>query len=109
MDSALRRARERATEARRRRIQLFPPERSNVFPKDSTGRPPIVVKGMHGMGDCLHQRGILPQLAERYEIWLETSWPLIYWDMPELKLLKRGTKLRTQMKNAERERGSFVK
>lgn len=73
------------------------------------GVRPLLIHGMHGCGDNLHQRAIIPQLAARGEVWLETSWPSIYWDMPELKLLAKGTTLRTQSKNIERERDRFTK
>lgn len=63
---------------------------------------------MHGCGDNFHQRAIIRQLAERNDIWLETSWPSIYWDMPELKLMPKGTNLRTQLKNISRESSRFT-
>jgi len=63
---------------------------------------------MHGLGDNLHQRSVVRELAKEYEVWLETSWPCIYWDMPEVKLLGRGTSLRTQLKNQQRESASFT-
>src|SRR5690606_22535876 len=66
-------------------------------------------QGMHGPGDCLHQRGILRQFVERHdEIWLETSWPQVYHDMPTVRCVAKGTTLRTQLKNIERCRGQFV-
>ena len=68
---------------------------------------PLIVAGMQGMGDCLHQRAVVRQLASRFDVWLETSWPLIYWDMPEVHLLASNTTLRTQQKNVARERGQF--
>lgn len=68
----------------------------------------LIVQGMHGMGDCLHQRSVVRELSARFDVWLETSWPLVYWDMPDLKLIGRGTTLRTQLKNARRESGAFT-
>ena len=76
---------------------------STVYPPGTV----LNVIGMHGMGDCLHQRAIIRQLLERYSVYLETSWPLIYWDMPQLRMMARGTTLRTQMKNATREASKF--
>jgi len=63
---------------------------------------------MQGMGDCLHQRAVIRELQKSHDVWLETSWPAIYWDMPEVRLLPSGTTLRTQRKNIERERGQFT-
>lgn len=66
---------------------------------------PLVVHGMHGMGDNLHQRAILRELMQTREVWLETPWPSIYHDLigPRLHLMTKGSTLRTQAKNAARE------
>ena len=67
----------------------------------------LLLHGMHGMGDNIHQRAIIRRLMLRYErIILETSWPCIYHDLPVTFLFK-GTNLRTQSKNALRERDKF--
>ena len=69
---------------------------------------PLYIVGMHGLGDCLHQRAIIRQLRKRYsKIYLETSWPQIYHDMPDIRLVNRGTSLRTQTKNATANLGLF--
>src|SRR5512144_2511893 len=80
----------------------------------STQRQPavssVVIHGMHGMGDNLHQRAIVRQLLERYDVvYLETPWPCIYHDLrgPRLRLIRKPTTLRTQAKNEERERQSY--
>lgn len=57
---------------------------------------------MHGLGDNLHQRAFIRQYLEDYNVYLETSWPQVYWDFPELKFISKGTRLRTQLKNQER-------
>lgn len=107
MEATVQRARARANAARRARLELLPVKRapllSDVYPEGSS----LVVKGMHGLGDCLHQRAIVKYLATRFDLWLETSWPLVYWDVPGVKLLARGTNLRTQKKNAAREEKHF--
>ena len=66
----------------------------------------LYVVGMHGLGDNLHQRGVLRQVEG--DIWLETSWPSVYHDMPNVRCVKKGTRLRTQLKNAERQADRFV-
>lgn len=62
---------------------------------------------MHGLGDNIHQRAIMNKLRPHYDIWLETSWPVIYHDMPDVKLLKKSSGLRTQTKNSDRENHRF--
>lgn len=62
---------------------------------------PVYVKGMHGLGDNLHQRAIMRELSKQYVVYLETSWPQVYFDMPNVRCVRRLTTLRTQTKNAE--------
>lgn len=68
-------------------------------------KPFLRLQGMHGMGDCLHQRAVLRQLMQRYDVALETSWPAMYHDLMAegLKVTRRPVGLRTQTKNAARE------
>lgn len=70
---------------------------------------PLLVQGMHGLGDNLHQRAVVRQLMERREVWLETPWPSVYHDLTAagLRLVNKGSGLRTQAKNAAREAGLF--
>lgn len=70
---------------------------------------PIVVVGMHGLGDNLHQRSVVRHMVMTREVWLETPWPCVYHDLvgERLKLTSRGSTLRTQAKNAAREAGKF--
>lgn len=72
-------------------------------------KPPLLVHGHHGMGDNLHQRAFVRQLMATHEVWLESSWASLYYDLVAdgLKLLPKSTRLRTQAKNLERERGLF--
>lgn len=67
-------------------------------------KSPLLVHGMHGMGDNLHQRAIIRQLMQTHDVWLETSWASLYHDMiaDGLKLRRRHVALRTQTKNANR-------
>jgi hypothetical protein len=65
-------------------------------------KPTLLVQGMHGMGDSLHQRAVVRQLMKDNDIYLETSWPSIYHDL-DIKLVKKAVALRTQTKNAARE------
>lgn len=63
------------------------------------------IQGMHGMGDCLHQRAVLRQLMRAHDVTLETSWPAMYHDLMAegLRVTRRHVALRTQTKNASRE------
>jgi len=71
--------------------------------------PPLHIQGMHGMGDCLHQRAVIRQLMQRYTVTLETSWPSMYHDLIAngLTVTRRPVGLRTQSKNAAREADKF--
>ncbi len=71
---------------------------------------PLLVHGMHGMGDNLHQRAVLRELMKTREVWLETPWPSIYHDLvgPRLHLVTKGSTLRTQAKNAAREAAAYA-
>ena len=67
-------------------------------------RKPLVIAGMHGMGDCLHQRAIVRAYMARHVVHLVTPWPELYHDLrgDRLKLVKPTTRLRTQAKNVAR-------
>jgi ADP-heptose:LPS heptosyltransferase len=74
-----------------------------------TSKPALFIEGMHGLGDNLHQRAVVKELARRHDVWLETPWACLYHDMPEIHLVCKGSKLRTQAKNVERESDRFCK
>lgn len=64
------------------------------------------VKGMHGLGDNIHQRAVIRHLMRDRTVWLETPWPQVYHDLAgeRLRLVRPpDTKLRTQTKNAARQ------
>lgn len=69
-------------------------------------KPAIHIEGMHGLGDNLHQRGVIRQLMDDYEVWLDSPWPCLYHDL-DIHVRTKGTRLRTQAKNAEREQDKF--
>ena len=68
-------------------------------------KPTLLVSGMQGLGDNLHQRSVVRQLMANFEVWLKTPWPSIYHDLASqgLRLLPSETNLRTQRKNSKRE------
>lgn len=69
----------------------------------------LLLQGMLGLGDNIHQRAIIRQLMKEYNVTLETPWPCIYRDFVGhgLRLVNRSCTLRTQAKNARRERNAF--
>lgn len=69
----------------------------------------IVVRGMHGLGDNLHQRAVIRQLMAKHDVFLESSWVAPYHDLvgERLKIIRKATPLRTQSKNADREASLF--
>lgn len=70
---------------------------------------PLLLQGMHGLGDNLHQRAVIRQLMRRYDVTLESSWVAPYHDLVEqgLRVVHKPTRLRTQAKNAKREAVRF--
>lgn len=70
---------------------------------------PLLVRGMHGLGDNIRQRAIIRQLMVSHDVWLESSWVSVYHDLigEGLKVVHKPTRLRTQAKNAARESDSF--
>lgn len=73
---------------------------------------PLYIVGMHGLGDNLHQRSIVrAYLAKGRDVWLETPWPQVYHDLagPRVKLVDKGSSLRTQAKNARSNRAAFTR
>ena len=69
--------------------------------------PSILLRGHHGLGDNLHQRAIVRQLlAADNDVWIETTWPSVYHDLP-VHCVRKPSSLRTQAKNLEREADRF--
>jgi len=72
--------------------------------------PPLHVRGMHGLGDNLHQRALVRQwLNAGNTVYLESSWVSVYHDLiPRgLHVIYKSSILRTQAKNALREQQLF--
>lgn len=71
----------------------------------------LLVRGMHGLGDNIHQRAVIRALLKRnHSIALETSWPCVYHDLAgdDLRFIRKPVALRAQLKNAEREAEKFT-
>lgn len=65
----------------------------------------LLVRGMHGLGDGLHQRALVRHLMQTKTVWLETPFPTIYHDLrgPRLRIINKASALRTQAKNQTRQ------
>lgn len=72
-------------------------------------KPQLLIQGMHGLGDNIHQRGLIRQLMLRYNVTLQSSWFSLYYDLIErgLHIVSKPTHLRTQSENANREAHLF--
>lgn len=57
----------------------------------------MVISGMYGLGDNVYQRSVIREIKER--VYLYTTWPQLYSDLPNIKPVKPNTNLRTQLKN----------
>jgi hypothetical protein len=110
--------------SRESRLMAFPKGHIGGVREPETGRtmelrnrpqsdvkPPIVVTGMFGIGDNLHQRAPIRNLMLTHDVWLETCHIALYHDLVALglKLLPRPTRLRAQARTiaTERTRYSF--
>ena len=62
----------------------------------------IAIKMMQGLGDNVYGRAFIKSLVKSTPVLLETPWPEIYQDLPNIQFLKPHTRLRTQKKNADR-------
>ncbi len=57
----------------------------------------VYIDGMRGLGDNIFQRAYVKELDS--QVHLQTPWPELYRDLPNVKVLKSETSLRTQNKN----------
>lgn len=72
-------------------------------------KPIMVIDGMYGIGDNLHQRAVLRELMKTHDVWLISCHFTLYWDLIELglKVLFKPTRLRAQARTIARERHLF--
>lgn len=76
----------------------------------SNGKPPLIISGMFGIGDNLHQRAALKELMKTYDVWLETCQVWCYHDLiaAGMKVLLRPTRLWMHAQNILREKDKYV-
>lgn len=59
----------------------------------------VNIRGMHGLGDNIMQRPFIRAAAQKRTVFLETPWPELYADLPNVKPVRANSRLRTQAKN----------
>jgi len=64
-------------------------------------RPALILHGMHGLGDNLHQRAVVRELLKTRQVWIFTAWPQLYWDL-DAHPLPLGSPLRWMAANETR-------
>ncbi|MFW8567064.1 hypothetical protein [Orrella sp. 11846] len=67
----------------------------------------FVVSGMHGVGDTLHERAVVRELKKNGEVWIHTPFPSLFWDMPEVRVLRKNSDLPPQARNERQESDLF--
>jgi hypothetical protein len=65
--------------------------------------PPVLIRGMWGLGDNIFARPFVCAAAKKYKVHLETPWPELYEDL-DIKFVLGRRRLRTQLKNVARQR-----
>lgn len=61
----------------------------------------VYFRGMFGLGDNIYQRAVIRELTKTNTVYLQTSWPQLYADLP-IHCVRAITRLRTQVKNIDR-------
>lgn len=59
----------------------------------------VILEGMHGLGDNIYQRAVVREYSKEHEVYLVTSWPQLYADLPVMCVKPQSLNLRTQAKN----------
>jgi predicted SAM-dependent methyltransferase len=69
----------------------------------------VVITGMFGIGDNIHQRAVLRELMKTNEVWLDTCHVALYHDLVEqgLKLRFRPTRLHAQARTIANEKARY--
>jgi hypothetical protein len=83
---------------------LLPPLQPK--PSPASPKPGLHILGMQGLGDNIFQRPFIHALTRTRNVYLETSWPEFYADLPVKFVAPTGgySRLRTQNKNIARSR-----
>lgn len=62
---------------------------------------PLFVAGPAGLGDCIYIRPFVRELAQGWDVYLETPWPELFSDL-DVRFLRHRAQLRTQDKNMDK-------
>jgi hypothetical protein len=83
--------------------------RETVQTKEVKRSGSVVISGMYGIGDNIHQRAVLRELMKTNEVWLETCHVALYHDLIEqgLKLKFKGTSLHAQARTIRNEQAKY--
>jgi len=66
----------------------------------------VFFKGHDGIGDNIYQRPFIKAACDYYQtVYLQTPWPQVYWDLPNLKFVKTNSYFRTQKINVKKQNG----
>ncbi len=65
----------------------------------------MIISSMKGLGDNIYQRAFVREVSK--PVWLDTPWPELYQDIEGVNFVKPVTRLRTQLKNIDRQRISW--
>jgi hypothetical protein len=85
------------------------PHDPNRPQRNAPGRPALILNGRYGIGDAIHQRGIIRELMIDHDVWLETCHYRVYEDLVRrgLKLIFKPCNLHAQAKTIAREQALF--
>ena len=64
----------------------------------------MLINGMYGLGDSIYQRSFVREIQE--QVFLRTTWPQIYRDLPNVFPVAGRTTLRTHRKNVDAQAAS---
>lgn len=70
----------------------------------------IQINSMWGLGDNIYQRPIVAELSKQQYIEINTPWPQLYSDLPNVTpVMENPLKLRTQLKNVNKNKKLFCR
>lgn len=64
-------------------------------------RETMILDDFLGLGDTLHIRSLARAMSHKYDLYVRTATPCLFWDVPDLKFLKPNTDLRAQAAHIE--------
>jgi hypothetical protein len=80
-------------------VQEFAAQGIEVVHDSPEAKPHLLVVGMDGLGDSIHQRAVVRELARGAEVTLQTPWPQLYHDLGVRLVPAPDTAIRTAARN----------